>query len=369
MKTIGFLVNPIAGMGGKTALKGTDGEAVLALAKERGAVPEAGGKAERALLGLLPMKYDLHILCGAGEMGEEICRRLGFSFKAVGEQSACTTAEDTVRAAALMADAGVSLLLFAGGDGTARDVFRGVQGKVPVLGIPAGVKIQSAVFALDPETAGRTAAAVLSAPSFDTEEREVADLDEDAYRTGHVSARLYGVMKTPRLPAALQSMKQSGFITEEAAVSGIGAYLSERMKPNHVYAVGAGTTAKCLMRELGLPYELLGVDLIKNGQLLASDVTEEEIWETARKEPMSILVSPIGGQGFLFGRGNHQFSPRILRAVGREGITVVSTVEKLLSLKGQPFHVDCADPETEKMLRGFYQVLCGYGYFVSYLCK
>ncbi|MGE4277041.1 MAG: ATP-NAD kinase family protein [Lawsonibacter sp.] len=368
-KTFGLIVNPIAGMGGKVALKGTDGAAALAAARARGAQPESGRKAERAIKLLTPFREKILILTASGEMGETLCRKLGLPCRVVyrtkGED---TGPDDTVAAAREIVSAGVSLLLFAGGDGTARNICQAVGEEVPVLGIPAGVKIQSAVFALTPEAAGTVAATLARGIPMSSSRREVVDLDEDAYRAGHVSAALYGAMLVPDQPEQLQSMKQSGFSTEADQMAAIAGYLADHMESGVPYAIGSGSSAKCISQRLGLPYELLGVDVIRDGTLLARDVTEEQLWQYAKAGNLRILVSPIGGQGFLFGRGNHQFSARVLRAVGKTGITVISPESKLLSIRNHTLRVDCGDPEVNESLRGYYNVLCGYGYFLSLYC-
>ena len=365
----GLIVNPIAGMGGKVALKGTDGAQILAAARARGASPEAQDKAERALRLLLPCRERVVICTASGPMGEDLCRRLDLPCRVVHTCAGETTSEDTRAAARAVAEAGARLLLFAGGDGTARDVCQAVGESLPVLGIPAGVKIQSAVFALDPERAGMVAVRMLEDPAMTTARREVVDLDEDAYRTGHVRAALYGSMLVPDQPGRLQSMKQSGFAGEEGQLESIAAYLEEHMQPDVYYAVGSGSTTKCISRRLGVDYELLGVDIIRNKQLVARDVTEQQLWEYARQGGMRVIVSPIGGQGFVFGRGNHQFSARVLAAVGREHITVVSPDSKLLSIPRYTLRADCGDPQVNAMLQGWYNVLCGYGRFHSLRCR
>jgi len=368
-KRYGLIVNPIAGMGGKVALKGTDGALVLQAARARGAKPESGIKAERALKLLVSRRDRVEIYTASGDMGERICKKLNLPYRVVYQAQGATGPEDTVAAARRIMDAGVRLLLFAGGDGTARDIYQAVEERIPVLGIPAGVKIQSAVFALSPEAAGAVAATMVESASMPTSRREVVDLDEEAYRTGHVAATLYGSMLVPNQPGQLQGMKQSGFSNEASQMSAIASYLEERMDPGVYYAVGSGSSAKCILRRLNLPYELLGIDVIQDKTLLARDVTEEMLWVYARSGELRIIVSPIGGQGFLFGRGNPQFSARVLNAVGKEGITVISPESKLLSIQNRTLRVDCGDPELNERLKGYYTVLCGYGYYFSLPCR
>ena len=357
-------------MGGKVALKGTDGAEVLSAARARGAKPESGSKAERALRQLLPFRDQVQILTASGDMGQVLCEKLGLSYQVVYQAPEGETSPgDTVAAARAIAGAHVDLLLFAGGDGTARNIFEAVGDQVLVLGIPAGVKIQSAVFALNPEAAGGVAATIARGIPMSSSRREVVDLDEDAYRTGRVSAALYGTMLVPDQADQLQSMKQSGFSTEADQMSAISAYLEEHLEPGVTYAIGSGSSAKCISQRLGLPYELLGVDVIRDGKLLASDVTEEQLWEYAKGGNMRIIVSPIGGQGFVFGRGNHQFSARVLNSVGKDGIIIISPEAKILSIQSHTLRIDCGDPAVNEALQGYYSVLCGYGYFLSLPCK
>ena len=362
---IGLVINPIAGMGGKVALKGTDGKETLDKARERGARPESLKKTERALEKLRPYSGQLQLLTVSGTMGAALCEKMGFSYTIVYESREETTEHDTVAAAEIMTEKGVDLLLFAGGDGTARNICQAVGERVPVLGIPAGVKIQSAVFGLTPEAAGAMAAMVAQGLPVSMSEREVVDLNEDEYRKGRVSSKLYGSLRVPYEPSYVQNMKQSGFSSENDQMGGIAAYLEEKMEDDIFYAIGSGSTAKCISRRLGIDYELLGVDLVRNKKLVKKDMTEEELWEIAS----GIIVSPIGGQGFIFGRGNHQFSARILKVVGKENIQVIAPESKLISIPGHTLHVDCGDEYVEKSLNGYYNVLCGYGYFHSFRCK
>ena len=200
-------------------------------------------------------------------------------------------------------------------------------------------------------------------------EREVVDLNEDEYRKGRVSSKLYGSLRVPYEPSYVQNMKQSGFSSENDQMGGIAAYLEEKMEDDIFYAIGSGSTAKCISRRLGIDYELLGVDLVRNKKLVKKDMTEEELWKIASGNPVRIIVSPIGGQGFIFGRGNHQFSARILKVVGKENIQVIAPESKLISIPGHTLHVDCGRRMCRKSLNGYYNVLCGYGYFHSFRCK
>lgn len=367
---IGLIINPIAGIGGKVALKGSDGIIAVTEALSKGAVPEANIKAERAMKSLLLYKENIIIYTVSGNMGGYLCQKLRLKHKVLYTPPCKTTSRlDTINAAKAIASASVDLLLFVGGDGTARDICEAIADKILVLGIPAGVKIQSAVFALAPEAAGSIIANFIQFASMESSLREVVDLDEDAYRIGHISSKLYGVMKVPGQTKQLQSMKQGGFISSNMQIDGIALYLKDHMECDTYYAVGSGSSAKCISRKLGIDYELLGIDIIYNFKLVAKDVTEQQLWRYAQGGNLKIIVSPIGGQGFIFGRGNPQFSARVLYTVGKSNIQVISPIDKLLSIRDHTLHVDCGDVKVDKLLRGYYRILCDYSYFVQLLCK
>ncbi|MBU5626132.1 ATP-NAD kinase family protein [Oscillibacter sp. MSJ-2] len=368
-KAIGFIVNPIAGMGGKVALKGTDGSEVLSRAIALGAVPEAEQKAKKALQELCDLPEKPVILTASGAMGENICKELQLRHLVVERCGAVTTEQDTISAARQIQLSGAELLIFAGGDGTARNVCAAIGESMPVIGIPAGVKIQSAVFALSPAHAGRLAANIISGHPYQLRPQEVIDLNEDAYRSGKVSSTLYGYMSIPVINGYLQNMKQSGFSTDREQLNDIAEFLVRHMEREYVYAIGSGSTAKCIMRQLKLPYELLGIDLIQDHRLIANDVTEEQLFKIASAGKLRIIVSPIGGQGFLFGRGNHQFSERVLEKVGRDGISVMATAQKLISISGGQLRIDCGEEEVNRQLSGYYQVIAGYGYHIVMPCN
>ncbi len=368
-KRVGLIVNPIAGMGGKVSLKGTDGPDILSRAISLGAVPETEEKAACAMAQLADLAEPPLILTCAGAMGQTVCQRLGLPHELVGEFGAVTTAGHTMIAAKEIQRRGVDLFLFAGGDGTARDICAAVGESLPVLGIPAGVKIQSAVFALSPLHAGQLAAKVLSGAGYQLVSQEVIDLDEEAYRGGTLSSSLYGYLNVPTIRGYIQNMKQSGFSDDGAQLTEIADHMVEHMDPDAVYAVGSGSTAKCVMRRLNLPYELLGVDLIQNRCLIKRDVTEQQLYQAAATQPLHIIVSPIGGQGFLFGRGNLQFSARVLQAVGKTNIQVVATASKLLSIPSRQLRTDCGDHSVNAALSGYYPVCAGYDYQIVMPCN
>jgi predicted polyphosphate/ATP-dependent NAD kinase len=265
-----------------------------------------------------------------------------------------------------MADIPVELLLFAGGDGTARDICTAVGTKVPVLGIPAGVKIHSAAFAIHPRTAGEIAAAYLHGQRIRLHEGEVVDLDEEAYREGKVGTRLYGVLSVPYRPHMLQNRKAPSVAADSTRLEGMAAAVSEEMAPGWFYVLGPGTTTRAIAEHLGFPKTLVGVDVYSRASVVELDVSERRLLALLKDQSAKIIVTPIGGQGFIFGRGNQQVSPKVLRMVGRENILVVSLVEKLNALQGEPLLVDTGDPEVDAMLAGYWNILVGYRERVVY---
>jgi predicted polyphosphate/ATP-dependent NAD kinase len=359
---LGLIVNPIAGIGGRVGLKGSDGRDVQQRALELGAEPRAGERTKEALLQLEPLRDQINLLSAPVEMGEVVARECGFDPLVVGEiESGETTAEDTKRIAAEMLEMDVELILFAGGDGTARDIYQSVDMSIPVLGIPAGVKIHSAVYALNPRSAGDLAAMVVRGQVLDFREAEVMDIDEDAFRAGRVSAQLHGYLKIPAERRLVQVRKVPGPPDEEEALAAIGADVVEnRMEREVTYLVGPGTTTRAIARTLGLSKTLLGVDVLREGEWLGMDQTAEQLLNYASERQAKIIVTPIGGQGYLFGRGNQQFSPQVIREVGKDGIIVVSTPGKLQALEGRPFLVDTGDAALDEELEGYMLVITGY---------
>lgn len=362
MKRLGFIVNPIAGLGGRVGLKGTDGPEVVKRALELGAVPESPARARRALEQLLPLRDKLLVLSFPGDMGGRIAAELGFQVELVGKPGkAQTTAEDTKKAAKEILKRGAELLLFCGGDGTARDVYSAVGLEVPVLGVPAGVKMHSGVFAPTPERAGEVARKFLEGEIRRTRELEVMDIDEEAFRRGEVKARLFGYLRVPWDRRGVQGAKVGTPPSDRYTQDAIAAHVAEEMRPGVVYLIGPGTTAKAILSRLGLSGTLLGVDAVRDGELLGTDLREKKILRLVGKGPARVVVSPIGGQGHILGRGNQQLSPAVIRAVGgKAGLVVVATPGKLASLGGKPFLVDTGDPSLDEELSGYIRVITGY---------
>lgn len=358
-KTLGFIVNPIAGMGGAVGLKGTDGKDILEKAINLGAEPVAPARAESFLSELKTIRKDVRLSVGAGLMGETEARNHGYSCKVFGEKREETKPEDTVEIAKRIVNEGVDLLIFCGGDGTARDVLNAVDKQVPVLGVPTGVKMHSAVFAVDPKAAARIASRFLR-KQLPLWEAEVMDIDEEAFRRGRVSARLHGYLLTPYEPTLIQVAKMASPMTKSDLrnQAALAVYVIETMEPDVVYIVSAGTTTRTIGDLLDEKKTLLGVDLFCNKKLVAKDVNEKQILEAIKGKTARIIVTPIGGQGFIFGRGNQQISPEVIRQVGIDNIVVIATENKMKNLKN--LKVDTGDTELDAEFRGTIKVVTDY---------
>ena len=358
MKKIGFLVNPIAGMGGKVGLKGTDGADTVARARALGAVPESPDKALRALEVISEMKDRFTLYTLPGDMGEEEAKRAGIEAEVL-DIPLTGTAEDTTAGVKALVDAGIEALLFAGGDGTARNVAEVLGESIPVIGIPAGVKIHSAVYATSPTNAGKVVQHFIEGePTMQA--AEVMDIDEEAFRDGRLSARLYGMMNVLVEPRLMQSSKDASAGTDEDALHGMALYVSEEMDDETVYIIGSGSTTREVLRALSLEGTLLGQDVVQAGELLVKDATEQQILEAIEGKDTKIIISPIGGQGYLFGRGNQQISPAVIRKVGKKNIIVISTPQKLQGLGDKPLLADTGDAELDETLKGYFKVIVAY---------
>ncbi len=365
-KKVGLIVNPVAGMGGSVALKGSDGRETILKAIELGATPVSGPRTVEALKRLVSTRPGIELITCPYDMGEEEARESGLAPTVVGSiKRGETTSLDTRKAAKEMAGLNVDLLLFAGGDGTARDIYDAVGDTLPVLGIPSGVKIHSAVYAITPPMAGELAGMFLQGAASVVHEAEVMDIDEDILRDeDRVSARLYGYLKIPCDRRFTQGPKQAscGGEREEAARNAIAERMIETMEEDWLYLIGPGTTTRAIMEKLGIRNTLLGVDVIRNKRILLNDAKTTELLHLFDgKKKAKVIVTPIGGQGYILGRGNQQISPEIIKRVGTENIVVIATPNKIFSLKLNPLLVDTGDEEVNGMLRGYRRVITGYG--------
>lgn len=366
-KRLGVIVNPVAGMGGRVGLKGTDGVEIVNKARQLGASPESPRRTVEALRVIHRIKDQIEVLTYPQEMGENEAKESSFLSTTLGSiRSGETTSQDTQQAAKDMKNMGVDLLLFAGGDGTARDIYTAVGHELTVLGIPAGVKIHSAVYAVNPRQAGEVAISFLTNPELRVIEAEVMDIDEVSFREGVVAAKLYGYLRIPEERQFIQSAKSGGIQSEEQHIEGIANELASGLEQDCLYIFGPGTTTRDILARLGLEKTLLGVDVVLNRQLIAKDVNEQQLIALIDGKKAKVVVTVIGGQGYIFGRGNQQISPEIIRKIGKENIIVVATKEKLASLRGKPLLIDTGDEAVDKMLNGYVRVITGFEEYSVY---
>ncbi len=359
---LGIIVNPIAGIGGAVALKGSDGAETVAAAWSRGAVPQASARASRTLRALAAACGRVELLAAPGAMGADLAREAGFTVRPTAPTIAeVTTSADTRAAALAMRDAGVELLLFAGGDGTARDIHAAVGSEMPVLGIPAGVKMHSGVFAHSPEAAAQAGAQFLSrGAGRRLRLADIADVDEQAVREGRVSSILYGSARVPDLPRLVLSAKSGSRTSPGRALEALARSVAADLDPDCLYLIGPGSTTALLLAELGDRGTLLGVDAVRDGRLIGRDLTEEQIVALmGQSDDTRLIVGLVGGQGALFGRGNKQLGPRVLGGIPRERIMILSAADKLLTLAPPTLWVDTGDPELDARLSGYMRVDVG----------
>lgn len=362
---MGFIVNPIAGMGGRVGLKGTDN--VINEAIKRGAKPVASTRATRFLKKLkkLHPKAAFHIITCPTPMGEAETQAASLPAKVLEMPlKPKTTAQDTKTAIKHMTALKVDLIVFVGGDGTARDILdatRNIHGP-PVLGVPSGVKMYSAIFAVNPSEAAEVVNAFAEETAQITD-FEIMDADERAIRSDdRIAVSLYGYLKGPFVPTRLAASKQISpeTLDEHENQMAVARFIVEEMDPEGTYLLGPGTTVKCIADLLGVEKTVLGVDLYRN-KAVVKDVNEERILtEIEGFKNVWIVVSPIGRQGMLLGRGNQQISPRIIKKVGKERIIAVATRSKIQGIEGNVLRVDTGDREVDEALRGYLRVATDY---------
>jgi predicted polyphosphate/ATP-dependent NAD kinase len=357
-KRVGLIVNPVAGMGGSVGLKGTDGK-TYQKALQLGAKPVTPTRTGE-FLSHVRNKDSIELCVAPGKMGEEYVRESGISFTVVGTIGKDTSGEDTKRIAAQMVARDAELLVIVGGDGTARDIYDAVGLNIPVVAVPGGVKVYSAVFAFSTRAAAEMLDAFIA--GADVTEEEVLDINEDAFREGRLDCSLYGYLSVPNVRNLLQGGKEASAAGSAAeSKREIALQIVEGMEPGWLYLLGPGTTLKAVADELVVPKTLLGVDAIYEGRVIGTDLNEQAMVQLfAQYARRKIIVTPIGGNGFIFGRGNKQFTPEVIKAVGTENIIVAGTKDKLMKL--DCLRVDTGDYELDRQLSGYIDVIVGYKY-------
>lgn len=360
---LGLLINPLAGLGGSVALKGSDGVAEQALAL--GAEPKAHLRMAKALEVILAYKDQIEIITASGAMGEQLAKDMGFKVRVVYQAPAHTQASDTQAVVSALRSEQLDLLVFAGGDGTARDVFSVIDDTMPVLGVPAGVKIHSGVYGITPHAAGMVVKLLLDGELVSLMHADVMDIDEVAFREGAVRAKRYGEMLVPAEPRYVQAVKMGGKEVDELVLADIAADVIENMEDER-FVMGSGSTVAAVMEALYVDNTLLGVDVIQNKQLLQADVNAAQLLDLTQDQPTKLVITLIGGQGHILGRGNQQLSPALIRRIGKENIIILATKTKLKALEGRPLIVDSGDPELDAALGGYYKITTGYHDYVMY---
>lgn len=360
---LGLLVNPYAGIGGALALKGSDGVEIREKALALGAEKKALDKTRLALEHILPIKDQVQLYVASGDMGENLAKGMGFNYLVVYQpENTQTESQDSEATAKALIAHQVDLILFAGGDGTARNVCHVVGNSVPVLGVPAGCKIHSAVYAITPAAAGRVLKQVIKGEIVSVSDAEVMDIDEALFRKGKVNARQFGEMQVPTELRYIQAVKMGGKESDELVLADIAAHIIEIIEdnPEHLFVMGSGSTVEFVMQELGIKNTLLGVDVIKHKQLLASDVTASELLTLTTNQSCKLVLTLIGGQGHIIGRGNQQLSADFLKRLNKDNILLVATKTKLSNLSGRPLIVDSGDTDVDLQLSGLISIITGY---------
>lgn len=362
---VGVLVNPDAGLGGRLGFKGSDGRAKEA--REAGATDRAGPRMNSTIKRLNELsnlrKMELNLLVAGGRMGTDWIPE-GIEFESIGSYSGETTPEDTGNVVAQFIQRKVDLILYAGGDGTTRDIVSAIgEEKTPLVGVPGGVKMHSGCFAATP----RAAAEVVNAYHLGElmlANTEVMDLDEEVYRQGEWRVRMYGEAMTPASPRWMQGAKeQVESVSEEEVLEGLAEHITDLRKEDENLLIiwGSGGTLRTLAEMNGLQGTLLGIDISMEDEL-HNDLNEAQILEIieGHSGEKLLLLSPMGGQGFLIGRGNLQISPAVIRKVGLDNILGIITPSKLLTIDSLRIDTGDENLDAEFLQRKYLKMLQGY---------
>jgi len=293
-------------------------------------------------------------------MGEEYLLDKGIRFKIVYQYSdELCSSEDTKACCRRLLENGVEAIFFVGGDGTARDIFYVIQNTLPLIGIPAGVKMYSGIFCTTVGASVRVLSDFLS-EHYELGEEEIVDINEESYRRDLLDLKIYGYALTLKSLEDIQGSKQTSYAQNGDNQERIAKYFIERMEKGVHYILGPGTTVKSIPRLLNEPYTLLGVDILLNGKTIALDVNEEQIMQVVGGCRAKVVVSPLGKQGIVFGRGNQQISSKIIKMIGKENLVFLATERKLMDMKRNYLVADVDEPEIAKMLCGYTRVLIDY---------
>lgn len=367
MFKLGLVINPFAGIGGRVGLKGSDGDKIRERALNLGGLKLAGEKTKNCLNQFVDLFSNIEMYTVSADMGADVCAEVGLGFQVVYQASEPSSELDTKNAVKILQQQNLDLLLFVGGDGTARNLFEVYDDHQAVLGVPAGVKIHSGVYAISAEAAGLLVRDLIEGKMLSLIEADVVDIDEQAFRQGKVKARKYGYLQIPSSLQYVQAVKHGNQEVEELVLDDIAAEVIESMQDDIYYVIGSGTTCAAIMQQLGLENTLLGSDIIYQESLIQSDAVEKDLLELlSRDVKVSFIITVIGGQGHIFGRGNHQISPEVIKRAGWKNFQLISTKSKLNALEGRPLLVDTGDIELDHQLFGSKKVITGYRDYVLY---
>ncbi|UCD14237.1 MAG: ATP-NAD kinase family protein [Thermoplasmatales archaeon] len=370
---IGFIVNPIAGMGGRVGLKGTDG--VLKKAVELGAKPLAPKKAQEMLkefVSNFSKNEGIKWFTCKGDMGSNELQNAGIKDIEIVYETADknTSAEDTKKACKRFLDLDVDLILFCGGDGTARDIFEIVDNKIPILGIPSGVKMHSGAFGINTSATAKMLHEFVN-KNLTIGDVEIMDLDEDLYRKGEWNIRLFGIAKGIVEPTYIQVGKSFyESVSDDEIKDELTEHIIDEIEQNndYLYIFGPGGTIDYIARKMNVDNTLLGIDAVYKKKLVGKDINEKKILKLLDKyQNAKVILSPIGAQGFILGRGNLQLSPRVIKRIGVDNIIVISTPSKLVHTP--VIRVDAGDKTLDKQFADLEYIMVVTGYRFSRVVK
>jgi predicted polyphosphate/ATP-dependent NAD kinase len=365
---VGLIVNPVAGAGGRVGLHGTDGAERYAEAVRRGGTAASLPRAARALRRMtLPgstrllaapgvMGADLAAACGLDVTELAMPLRPGAPATGVATTDVVTTGADTAEAARLMAAAGIELLMFVGGDGTARDIAAALPPGLPVVGVPGGVKMRSGVFGTSPEAAADVVSDFARGGGRPLAEAEILD----AAAADGVRSEFHGVISVPGAGARLAGAKSFTMTGSPVGLDALCGATARDLAPGTLYLFGPGSTTAGVLAQLGLHGTALGVDAVRDGELVGTDLSEREITTLMDQAAQTRLVlGVIGGQGFLLGRGNQQLGPAVLSRLAPADLIIVATVAKLAALNPPRLLMDTGDEAAFSGLCGYHRVRTG----------